>query len=89
MPCLLSVVALCAPRVMIFFVWVLTAYLDRAYHTKLWPLLGFFFMPYTTLAYAVAQNEGGGVHDYWIGLLILAVLLDAGLHDWARRSRSN
>ena len=78
MPCLIVVIALFLPRVTIFFVWLLTDYLGQAYHTALWPLLGFFFMPYTTLAYALAMNEGHGLQGFWLVLFILGVLADGG-----------
>jgi hypothetical protein len=87
MPCLLVVVALFLPRVTLFFMWLLTGYLGRAYQTALWPLAGFFFMPYTTLVYALALNEGGGLHDYWLALLILGVLADGGQLPAARWRR--
>jgi hypothetical protein len=44
-----------------------------------WPLLGFFLLPTTTLAYAVAQNRYGGVEGIGLLLLILGVLVDLGV----------
>jgi hypothetical protein len=85
MPCLILLLALLAPRITLVFVWLLSGYLDRAYDTAIWPILGFFFMPVTTIAYAVARNEGGGIHDGWIALYVLAVLLDLGVIGGARR----
>jgi lipopolysaccharide/colanic/teichoic acid biosynthesis glycosyltransferase len=40
--------------------WLFTDYLARAYDEFVVPLLGFFLLPTTTLAYAVAHNEVGG-----------------------------
>jgi len=40
----------------LFFLWLLTNYLQRAYHGLLIPLIGFFFLPLTTLAYAWMVN---------------------------------
>ena len=88
MPCLLGAAALCLPRLTLFFIWILTSYLGRAYQTALWPLLGFFFMPYTTLAYALAMNEGGGLRDWWLALFMLGVFADGGqlrAARWRRR----
>lgn len=36
-------------------------YIGRAFDTTLWPVLGFFFMPLITLAYAWAINSGESV----------------------------
>ena len=51
------------------------------------PLLGFFFMPYTTLAYMAAILNGGGVYGSWLVLLVLAVLVDVSHWGWGARTR--
>lgn len=61
MPCLVLILALFIPRVTLVLIWLFSNYLGRAYQTVLWPLLGFFFMPLTTLAYAWAMNANGSV----------------------------
>ena len=52
MPFLIGCMALSAPRLALAIVFVFSNYLGRAYQSALWPLLGFFFIPLTTLAYA-------------------------------------
>ena len=52
MPCLLVFLILLAPRVVLFLMWLLSNTLDRAYHGMLIPLLGFIFLPITTIVYA-------------------------------------
>src|SRR4051812_32905642 len=81
MPCLLALFALAIPRVVIVLVWLFgNHYFGRAYQTILWPLLGFFFMPLTTLAYAFAMNENRhNVNGGYLVLVVAAVLLDLGL----------
>lgn len=79
MPCLIALIAFFFPRVALFVLFIGGHYLGRAFETNLWPLLGFFFMPFTTLAYALAMNENqhhltGG----WLVLFIVAVLADLG-----------
>jgi hypothetical protein len=54
-------------------------YVGRAYQTTIWPLLGFFFMPLTTLAYAWAINDRGSVAGIHLVVVVLAVLIDLGL----------
>ncbi len=51
MPCVLVLIAFFFPRVVIVLLALLTNYMGSAYHSLLWPVLGFFFMPCTTLAY--------------------------------------
>lgn len=91
MPCLLVLVLLGMPRLALFLTWLLGhGYLDRAFHTALWPVLGFFFLPTTTLAFAYASNSlppTGGVSDLgWI-LIVVAAVIDLGLFGGGYRSR--
>jgi hypothetical protein len=86
MGCLLPCLAVLMPRVVMFFIVLLTNWFALAFQTVIWPLLGFFFMPYTTLAYmaAMLQNNhqlSGG----WLVLVIVAALVDLGAHERSAR----
>ena len=87
MPCLIAILALLVPRFTIIVLALMSDYLSRAYTTFLWPLLGFFFMPYTTLAYALAMNENGSVTGVYLVVLIIAVLVDLGSMGGAEKTR--
>ncbi len=92
MGCLLVLVAFLAPRVTMFFIWVLTDWFDKAYQTSIVPLLGFLFLPYTTLVYLAAMLHAGGLHGWWLPLVVLAVLADlghgrGGIRVYRRRKR--
>ena len=78
MGCLLALLVLAIPRTVMVVLWLFTDYLATAYGTWVWPLLGFFFLPTTTLAYAVAQNRYDGVRGIGLVLVVLGVLLDLG-----------
>ena len=78
MPCLLGCLALGFPRIIILLIAVFSDYFSRAYQTALWPVLGFFFMPLTTLAYAWAMNSHGSVSGGYVVVVVLAALLDLG-----------
>jgi hypothetical protein len=67
------------PRFAIILVVVFSDYIGRAYQTTLWPLVGFLFMPLTTLAYAWAINSRGSVAGIQLVVVVLAVLIDLGL----------
>lgn len=86
MPCLIALLALIAPRLTIIGVFIFSDYLGRAYETWIWPLLGFFFLPLTTLAYAWAVNAGG-VEGFRLAVIVLAVLLDLGFVGAGAESR--
>lgn len=79
MACLLALTGWFFPRIVIVALVIFGDYIGRAYDTTVWPLLGFFFMPFTTLAYAIIQNEGGGLQGWWIAFFVFAVLADIGV----------
>ena len=56
MPCAVAAVAFFFPRLIILLMVLFGSYIGDAYKTTIWPLLGFFFAPYTTLAYAWAWH---------------------------------
>ena len=79
MPCLIGCLALAAPRVAIVVVVIFSDFIGRNYQTTIWPLLGFFFMPLTTLAYAWAINTNGSVSGLYLAIVVVTVLMDLGL----------
>ena len=82
MGCLLPLVAIFVPRLVMFFIFLLTNWFAQAYQTVIWPLLGFFFMPYTTLAYMGAMlNNNHQLSGGWLVLVIVAVIFDLGAHE--------
>jgi hypothetical protein len=85
--CVLLLVAFVGPRLTLFVLWLLTDYLSRAFDSFVLPFLGFLFLPWTTLAYAVAQNSLGGIHDLGLIVVVLGVLADVGALGGGARGR--
>jgi hypothetical protein len=85
MPCLLTLVILSFPRIVLISLWLFSNYLDRAYHGLLVPLLGFIFLPITTIAYAWMMNSHLPLQGVNLVILIVAVLLDVGSHSGGAR----
>jgi hypothetical protein len=81
MPCLLVLLIMAFPRVVLACMWLFTTMLQHAYHGLLIPLLGFFFLPITTIVYAWLVNQGRPLDGINLVILIVAVLLDAGSHS--------
>jgi hypothetical protein len=79
MPCLVVLIALLFPRIALSLVWIFSNYLGRAYQTVIWPVLGFIFMPLTTLAYAWAMNSHGSVSGFPFAVVLFAALVDLGI----------
>ena len=89
MPCLIALIAFFFPRIVIACLALFSHYLASAYQTLIWPLLGFFFMPYTTLAYAWAKNSHGSVDGGYLAVVIIAALLDFGVMGGGARVRKS
>ena len=86
MPCLVALFALISPRLALFVLWLFSDVLERAFDDWIVPLLGFFLLPWTTLAYAVmysaSSNEVTGFEWFIVGL---AFLLD--VTSWSQSGR--
>jgi len=87
MCCVVALLAFLGPRLVIFLLWLFTTYMSRAFDTLLLPLLGFIFLPWTTIAFAIAQNEFGGPSGLGLVVIILGVLADIGVLGGGARSR--
>jgi uncharacterized oligopeptide transporter (OPT) family protein len=85
MPCLLALVVLAFPRVILILMWLFSNTLDRAYHGLIIPLLGFIFLPITTIVYAWMVTSGLPIAGINLLILVVAVLLDAGSHSSGAR----
>jgi hypothetical protein len=79
MPCLVVLLALISPRLALFAIWLFSDILGDAYDSWIVPLLGFFLLPWTTLAYAglwsAGSNEVTGFEWFIVGL---AFVIDLG-----------
>jgi len=87
MPCLFLILILAFPRVGLVLLFLFTHYLDRAFHSFLLLIVGFIFLPFTTLVYAWLVNSAlpiAGINILW---LVIAALVDLGAlgHGYTRR----
>ena len=87
MCCLLVLLAFFTPRIVLFILWLFTNYLSRAFDGWVLPTLGFFFLPATTLAYAIAQNELGGLSGLGLVVVLIGIAVDIGLLGGGARQR--
>jgi hypothetical protein len=90
MACLVVLLAFVSPRLALFAIFLFSDLLSRAFDSWFVPLLGFFLLPWTTLAYAVmwsaSSNQVSGFE--WF-IVILAFVIDLGSYasrGQARRS---
>lgn len=87
MPCLIALIALISPRLALFAIFVFSDLLSEAFEGWFVPLLGFFLLPWTTLAYAVMWSSSNQVVGFEWFIVIFAFFLDLGSYASRRRAR--
>ncbi|MGN6662922.1 MAG: hypothetical protein ACTHK6_01750 [Solirubrobacterales bacterium] len=88
MGCLVVLLAFLSPRLALFAIFLFSDLLSRAFDSWFVPFLGFFLLPWTTLAYAAMWSSSDRVHGFEWFIVILAFLLDVGSYARSGRFRS-
>jgi hypothetical protein len=67
------------PRIVLACIYLFSHWFAMSYKTAMWPILGFMFMPYTTLAYmgAMLRNHHS-LSGFWLFVFVIALLIDLG-----------
>jgi hypothetical protein len=87
--CFVVLFALISPRLALFFVWLFSDWLSRAFDGWAIPVLGFFLLPWATLAYAAMYVNGTNeVSGFEWFIVILAFLADISSYGSGSRYRS-
>ena len=88
MPCLFTVIALAAPRLVILVLWLFSSWFAGIFAAALWPVLGFVFLPTTLLWYTAVQHWWAGQWTLWpIVGLVLALMIDVSPAGGRRRKK--
>jgi hypothetical protein len=85
MACLVVLLAFLSPRLALFFIFLFSDLLSRAFDSWFVPFLGFFLLPWTTLAYAVMWASSNRVNGFEWFIVVLAFAVDLG--SYASRGR--
>jgi hypothetical protein len=85
--CLVILLALLSPRLALFALWLFGDLLSRAFDSWLVPLLGFFLLPWTTLAYAGMWSSSNDVVGFEWFIVVLAFLIDLSAYARSREYR--
>ena len=89
MGCLIALFALFSPRLALFAIWIFSDMLSRAYDSWFVPLLGFFLLPWTTLAYAVMWSSGSDkVYGFEWFIVVLGLFFDLASYGQGSRQRA-
>ncbi len=79
--------ALLSPRLALFVLFLFSDLLSRAFDSWIVPFLGFFLLPWTTLAYAVMWASSESVHGFEWFIVAVAFLVDLGAFAGGGRRR--
>jgi hypothetical protein len=86
--CFVVLFALISPRLALFALFLFSDLLSRAFESWFVPFIGFFLLPWTTLAYAVMWSSGpNGVKGFEWFIVILAFVFDLGSYMQGSRRR--
>jgi hypothetical protein len=77
-PCLIVLIAVISPRLALILMAIFNDRLSAAFDGVALPIIGFFFLPWTTLMYAIAWTPGNGVSGIGWVFVAFAFLLDLG-----------
>ena len=76
MPCLVALFALISPRLALFLIYLFTDRMTIAFTSGWVGLIGFFFLPWTTLAWTVCYTPFLGVTGFGWFIVILGFVID-------------
>ena len=87
MPLVIGLLALFMPRLVVAILFFFTQWFAGIFHSLLWLVLGFIFLPTTVLWYSAVHHWFSGQWTVWsIAGLVIAVLIDLS-PTGARRRR--
>jgi hypothetical protein len=88
--CFAALLAIISPRLALFAIFLFSDLLSRAFDSWVLPLIGFFLLPWATLAYAVMWDLG--THEVtgfeWV-VVVFAGLVDIGAFAGGSRARED
>lgn len=80
MGCLLMLVGCCYGRVILLVMWLCGCFASPhpvPWDGKLWPVMGFFFAPTTTLCYGACYFfSNGDFGTFWVLSMMFSIMLD-------------
>jgi len=95
MGCLFAIFAGVFPRLALFIIWIARPrYVDAAFDTWIFPLIGIIFLPFGTLMYVLLYTPGVGLTGwewFWVviaGALDILHLLASARQQMLARSRA-
>ncbi|WP_426574814.1 hypothetical protein [Aquihabitans sp. McL0605] len=87
--CIVAMIGMAAPRFAIFLVWLFSDRMAIAFNGFLEAFLGFLFLPFTTLFFALVYAPVGGVSGFgWI-IVGFGLVLDISSYTSGAKARAD
>jgi hypothetical protein len=86
--CLFAIAAMISPRLGVFVLWAFTDRMSIAFNHWYWAAIGFVFLPWTTLAWAVAYAPRDGVTGFGWFVVGFAFFVDLMTHFGSAQARA-
>ena len=83
--CIIALLILCGPRLMLIILHLSRGFMDPI--STLWAILGWLFMPWTTLWCCYVYGQHGVFTGWNLVILIIAILADWGTNGSASHDR--
>jgi hypothetical protein len=84
--CLFVLISAFSARLALLLVWIFTDRLSIAFSSGWEGILGFIFLPYATLFYALVYQPHKGVDGFGWVIVALGILLDLSSHLYGSRA---
>jgi len=84
--CLFVLVAMISPRLAFILIWIFSDRISIAFDNFFVPLLGFLFLPITSVVYVLVYDPIAGVNGLGWFLVVFAFLVDLGAYSGSRYS---
>ena len=87
MCCLFALASIISPRLGVFVLWAFTDRMEIAFNSFWWALIGFIFLPWTTIAWALAYAPRDGVTGFGWFIVGFAFFVDLTTHIGSTQAR--
>ena len=85
--CIVALAAFLSPRFALFILWLFTDRMSIAFDSFWWGFFGFIFLPWTTLAWAIAYAPIQGVTGFGWLVVAFAFFCDIMTHVGSAQAR--
>jgi hypothetical protein len=85
--CLFVLASAISPRLGVFILWAFTDRMSIAFDKWWWAAIGFVFLPWTTLAFALVYAPVKGVTGFGWVIVVFAFLVDISVHVGSAQTR--